>query len=1001
VPTCTSCGRDSADEFAFCPHCGAPFAAAEPAREQRKVVTVLFCDVTGSTELGEKLDPEALRALLARYFERMKTIVERHGGSVEKFIGDAVMAVFGVPAVHEDDALRAVRAAVEMLDAFPALGVRGRIGVTTGEVVTGTEERLATGDAVNVAARLQQAAQPNEILIGAETLGLTRDAVEVEAMDPLTLKGKAEAVPVFRLLSASGEEGFARHLDAPMIGREREQRMLAEAWERVVSERFCHLFTVLGPAGVGKSRLAAEFLSSLGASLIVRGRCLPYGEGITYWPVVEVVMQLPEAELEPAAAEAIQAVVGEGSTLSSSEEIAWAFRKLLEAVAAERPVVCMFDDIHWGEETFLDLIEHVADLSRDAPILMLCMARPDLLDRRPGWAGGKVNATNVLLEPLGADETDRLIESLAPLDEGLHERIREAAEGNPLFVEEMVSMARESSDGEIVVPPTIQALLAARLDQLDVPERSVLERGAIEGRIFHRGAVQALAPDEPEVAARLISLVRKELVRPDKGQLPGEDAFRFRHLLIRDAAYDSLPKATRAQLHERFAEWLESHGAGLIELDEILGYHYEQAARYRAELGSPDQDLSRRAGERLGAAARRAGQRGDLNAEINLLERALPLRSDSRQDLPLELSLVSSLFWSGRLVDAERRLGEIAARVAESGDAEAILLVRIVRLQNAMSTDPDATVAELRTLADEAIPVFEAGGNEYGLMRAWSVIGTVEHSLCRFEAQLEALRRAAEHAARAGDERQAEQLTYMMSSGFLFGPAPAEEGLHWIISWLAQRSTRPAGLLSMMAMLEAMQGRFGEARALLVEGADRSRELGQRLWAALSGEAWYHVEMRAGDLDAAERELRRSCELLEEMGERGWLSTHAGLLGRVLCTLGRHEEAEEWARKSRELGWSDDVITQMLWRQVLALVRARGESFEEAELLAREAIAYGERTDMLSARGLAHLDLAEVLALSAHGEDAVEEVRTALALFEQKGDRPLATEAQARLERLL
>ena len=286
MPFCTTCGRESAGDFAFCPHCGAAFAETAPPREQRKVVTVLFCDVTGSTELGETLDPEALRSLLAGYFERMRAIVERHGGTVEKFIGDAVMAVFGVPIVHEDDALRAVRAAAEMREAFPELGIQGRIGVTTGEVVTGTEERLATGDAVNVAARLQQVAQTGEILIGEETLQLVRDAVEVEALEPLRLKGKAEAVPAFRLRSVHGEVGFSRRQDAPMVGRGREERLLGDAWERVVSERSCHLFTVLGPAGVGKSRLAAEFLASLGEALVVRGRCLPYGEGITYWPVV-------------------------------------------------------------------------------------------------------------------------------------------------------------------------------------------------------------------------------------------------------------------------------------------------------------------------------------------------------------------------------------------------------------------------------------------------------------------------------------------------------------------------------------------------------------------------------------------------------------------------------------------------------------------------------------------------------------------------------------------
>ncbi len=465
----------------FCGFCTASLTEVSPAREQRKTVTVLFCDVTGSTELGERLDPEALRAVLARYFERMSAIVERHGGTVEKFIGDAVMAVFGVPLVHEDDALRALRAAVEMRDAFPELGLQGRIGVTTGEVVTGTEERLATGDAVNLAARLEQAAQPGEILIGEATLRLARDAVEVEPVEPLALKGKAEPVRAYRLLSVSGDLGSARHLARPMVGRETELRRLADAFGQASSGRSCQLFTILGTAGVGKSRLVAEFLGSLDGALVVRGRCLPYGEGITYWPVVEVLKQLPPAETDQVAAETVRALAANEQLVSSSDEIAWAFRKLLEAVAAETPVVCVFDDVHWGEETFLDLIEHVADLSRDAPILLLCMARPELLDRRTGWAGGKVNATSVLLEPLAPEETEQLIESLAHLDDDLRRRILDAAEGNPLYVEEMVAFVEESGGGEITVPPTIQALLAARLDQLDASERDVLERGCDRG----------------------------------------------------------------------------------------------------------------------------------------------------------------------------------------------------------------------------------------------------------------------------------------------------------------------------------------------------------------------------------------------------------------------------------------------------------------------------------------------------------------------------------------
>jgi class 3 adenylate cyclase len=428
--------------FKFCPQCGADLAAAAPSHEQRKTVTVLFCDLTGSTALGETLDPERLRALLARYFERMQAIVERHGGSVEQFIGDAVMAVFGVPVLHEDDALRAVRAAVEMREALPELGLQGRIGVMTGEVVTGTEERLATGDAVNVAARLEQAAQPGEVLIGQPTLALVRDAAEVEPVEPLELKGKAKPVPAYRLLRVHNAP--ERRHAARFVGRQRELALIRGAWERVQAEQRCELVTIIGDAGVGKSRLVAEVLASVKAT-VVRGRCLPYGEGITYWPVVEVLKQLNVLPPDEAAALAIRSLLGENEAATSADEIAWAFRKTLEHAAAERPLVVVFDDIQWGEETFRNLIEHVALLSSGAPILLLCIARPDLTERHPAWP------VTLRLEPLGDADVDELIPEQMAGD--LRDKIAHAAGGNPLFIGESWPWPRKLKARWLSRPP--------------------------------------------------------------------------------------------------------------------------------------------------------------------------------------------------------------------------------------------------------------------------------------------------------------------------------------------------------------------------------------------------------------------------------------------------------------------------------------------------------------------------------------------------------------------
>jgi class 3 adenylate cyclase/tetratricopeptide (TPR) repeat protein len=999
---CSQCGVENPERAKFCLNCAAPLAQATPAREQRKTVTVLFCDVTGSTELGERLDPEALRALLAGYFERMKQIVERHGGTVEKFIGDAVMAVFGVPVVHEDDALRALRAAVEMRQALPELGIQGRIGVTTGEVVTGTEERLATGDAVNVGARLEQAAHPGEILIGEETLQLARDAVEVELVEPLVLKGKADAVRAYRLLWVHGEEGFVRHLEAPMVGRERELDRLRDSFDQAIRDGSCQLFTLLGAAGVGKSRLAAEFLASLADTLVVRGRCLPYGEGITYWPVVEVLKQLPEARTEPVANDAIRALLGDEQLVISREEIAWAFRKRLEAVAVKTPLVCVFDDLHWGEETFLDLVEHIADLSRDAPILLLCMARPELLDRRSGWAGGKLNAVTVLLEPLGLEETELLIESLAHLEQDLRDRILRAAEGNPLFVEEMVALVQESTVSEVIVPPTIQALLAARLDQLGAPERNVLERGAVEGRVFHRGAVQALAPEETHVMARLTSLVRKELVRPDKAQLPGEDAFRFRHLLIRDAAYEALPKATRAELHERFAAWLEEHGVDLVELDEILGYHLEQAYRYSVELGTPDEAVGRRASGRLAAGGLRAFTRGDAAAAAQLLSRTTDLLpSDDPARIALLPDLATALTNAGKLDEAHAVLDEAIAR-PEGKDRRVELDARIQRLfltaQLGLEVRFEPLLVEAERLLERVIALDDEGLTA----RAWHSVGLLRYWLGQAARAEEAYELALTHARAAGDSPQ-EQLTLLWLAGALQnGPTPVEEALARVleIAESSDVSVHTSGWARVCAAgLEAMLGRFDRARQLSATAKVQFEEFGLRLELGsepLQGSGL--VELLADDLARAELELRRGVELLEEIGASGYQASVVGLLSEVLYLQGRDEQALESTITVKRLASGDDFDAQARFRAVQAKVLARRNETHEAIRLAEEAIQLTEVTDYLNLRADCHLSLSEVLHQFGRVAEAISAAEEAHRLYEQKGNIVSAARVRALIE---
>ncbi|HEX6868502.1 MAG TPA: adenylate/guanylate cyclase domain-containing protein, partial [Candidatus Limnocylindrales bacterium] len=637
---CPTCGTQNPDRARFCAECGTALTVSR-AGSTRKLATIVFIDAAGSTQLGETLDPETVRTLMARYFAVIRPIVEAHGGIVEKFIGDAVMAAFGIPVVHEDDALRAVRAAIEIRAALHRLDgelragsdatVRFRTGINTGEVVAGDHasgQAFATGDTVNTAARLESAAGPGDILIGRSTWLLVRDAVTAEPVAPIVAKGKAEPVGAYRLVGIDASRaGRERRLDRPMIGRSRELAMLREAFDGIVAERRCRLVTLLGTAGVGKSRLIAEFVEvSAPAATVLRGRCLSYGEGVTYWPIAEIIRAaagILESETPADARSKLLALVGDAddaeivtarvasaiglsSDVAPQDEVFWGIRRLLEQIAGDRPLIVVIEDIHWAEPTLLDLIEHIADRSRDTAILLVCPARPELLDAHPRWGDVDGGALTITLEPLGVAATRDLIAGLpggSALPRALSARLTAAAEGNPLFVEEFLGMLVD--DGSLIanadgawsaaasveavrMPPSVKALISARLERLAPDERAAAERASVVGRAFDEAAVAELTSDalRPTIGQSLLALVRKELVRPDRSELSAGDAFKFRHILIRDAAYEALPKSERAVLHERFAEWLAATvGERLPEFEEIVGYHLEQAHRYRTELG--------------------------------------------------------------------------------------------------------------------------------------------------------------------------------------------------------------------------------------------------------------------------------------------------------------------------------------------------------------------------------------------------------------------------------
>jgi class 3 adenylate cyclase/tetratricopeptide (TPR) repeat protein len=1045
VLTCPNCGQENPDGFRFCGACATRLAPEVPGR--RKLATLLFCDMSGSTAMGERVDAESVRDMMFRYFDEMRGALERHGGTVEKFIGDAVVAVFGVPVAHEDDALRAVRAAAEMQERLITLNdelerrfgnrIALRIGVNTGEVIAGdasSRETIVTGDTVNVAARLEQAAQPGEILVGESTYRLVRHAVTAEATEPLRVKGKSELLAAYRLVHASvGAASQARRLDAPLVGRTDELEVLRNAFVEVVENKCCKLVTVVGEPGVGKSRLAAELLSAVGVkATVLRGRCLPYGEGITYWAVAELVRQAAgihdEHSQEQAQSrlasllageddvELVSRRVGQAIGLSSggvaAGEIAWAIRRLFETLAHRRPLTLLIDDIHWAEKTLLDLLAGIPKLAQGAPILLLCLARPELVEEWPEWT------PSIRLEPLDEGDMGRLIQNLlgeATTAPEVLERIMQAGAGNPLFVEELVAMLIDErlvrrQEGSWVatqelaaveVPTTVNALLGARLDRLPEAERAAIERGAIEGELFHRGAVAELSPPGArlQVATHLDALVGRELLRPAPASFVGEAAFRFRHILIRDAAYRATAKKLRADLHERFANWLERTAGGrLAEYEEICGYHLEQAYRYRVQLGPIDERgnvLAKRAAERLGAAGGRGLRRGDKAGKALQRGRAvalLPVHEPTRlQFLP---KLGSALARIGELGRADAVLTEAIDGAIALGDQGPELLAMVERVSWRLWTDPWSR-DEARGVAERAIRVFEDTGDMLGLAKAWHLLGDVES---KWGANTEALERALVYSRRGGDRREEADILWWLAVSLYFGPTHADEGIRRCEQILEEAKgdrTVEAGTLGILAGLNGMRGCFGEARELFARSIAILEELGVKLRMASRRTISGAVELLADDPSAAERELRWGFERLEEMGEHQDLPGIAAQLAEALYRQGRYDEAEPFAAISEA-----EEHERTRWRGPRAKLLARRGELERAEELARAATTVASQADNSNSYGNTLMDLAEVLRLAGRADEAVSPLQDALRVYEEKGNVVAAAKARAALDEL-
>jgi tetratricopeptide (TPR) repeat protein len=969
--------------------------AGGPREEARRWVTVLAVRAAAA-------DPEVLHGLLARCARR----IERFGGIVERERGDSLIGLFGAAGAREDDALRAAQAALELR---AAEGTALRLAVDCGEAFVGTT--FATGEPIAATARRAQEAPDGEILLGAGGQQALAATAQIDA-------------PTGRLLGLHAAQPVLRRAFAtPFVGRDRELEALRGELERAREQRGVRVVTVVGSPGMGKSRLARELVAGAGASAgdgdgdgdatgadagdeatVLVGSCLPYGEGSTRQVLGELLGQLGGDPRERVgellagsehAAERVLAAAGLVDGWAPAEEASWAVRKLLERLARDRPLIVAIEDVHWAEPTLLDLLDYVATFSTGAPILLLCLARPELLDARPAWAAPQAGRSLVVLEPLPDGDAHALVAALGGGERIT--RIVRTAEGNPLFLEQLVAVDEQGHDATL--PTSIHGVLAARVDGLAARERSVLRHAAVEGRTFHAGAIVTLMGEEQRGAVEmsLVALARKGLVRAGSSALAGEDAFVFDHALIRDAAYMGIPKRAGATLHEGVANWLEAHADAP---QESVGHHLERAFRLREELGDARSGrgdvLAARAAARFQTAARATLQRGDAPAASRLLERAVTVLAPgdpARAELAPVLG--AALFEAGRLADAERVL---AAAIAAGGDERLTARARVEQEFVALQAGTARGTAQARAVAEAALRAFEAHDDARGRCRAWCLLANAAWTEGRVAVAEDAWRNAAAAARSAGDERELFEILGWHASAAAFGPAPVTAAIARCEEIRDQVRSSPLALaatLHPLAALHAMAGEDDAACALVREAGEILRDLGGIQTAVSHHEAL--VELIAGRPGEAEQRLRAGYETLDEMGDSLLLSTTAAMLAQAVLAQGRAEEAEALTQVSERTTAADDIVTQAIWRGTRARALAGRGRHDEARLLAEEAVALLARTDLLNHRADALCDLAEVLRLGGSGERGQATLSEALALYEEKQNFARIAQVRSRL----